>query len=184
MLAPPAAPTRNSEKPQRRTMRIAILGASGRTGRHLVEQAVAQGHQVTAIVRNPDGLPSGLHGAVRLVQAEVMHPDAIAPALVDADTVVSALSGPGRAPSGVWSESTRSIVQAMREASLRRFIRHHRLDARRNRRRPLLPLHRQTDRPANVEGIRDRYAARRAADPRKRSRLDDHPRATPDRQAG
>jgi putative NADH-flavin reductase len=103
-------------------MRIAIFGASGRTGRQLVEQAVSQGHEVTAIVRNPNGLPSDLHGAVRLVQADVMDPDAIAPALADADTVVSALSGPARAASSVWSESTRSIVQAMREASVWRFI--------------------------------------------------------------
>jgi putative NADH-flavin reductase len=103
-------------------MRIAIFGASGRTGRQLVEQAVAQGHQVTAIVRSPDGLASDLRGAVRLVKADVMDPDAIARALVDADTAVSALSGPGRAPSSVWSESMRSIVQAMREASVRRFI--------------------------------------------------------------
>jgi putative NADH-flavin reductase len=103
-------------------MLIAIFGAGGRTGRQLVEQAVAQGHQVTAIVRNPDGLAWDLHGAVRLVKADVMDPDAIAPALADADTVVSALSGPGRAPSIVWSESTRSIVQAMREASVRRYV--------------------------------------------------------------
>jgi putative NADH-flavin reductase len=103
-------------------MRIAIFGASGRTGRQLVEQAVAKGHQVTAIVRNRDGLPSDLDRAVRLVKADVMNPDAIAPALADADAVVSALSGPGRAPSSIWSESTRSIVQAMREASVRRYI--------------------------------------------------------------
>jgi putative NADH-flavin reductase len=74
-------------------MRIAIFGASGRTGRQLVEQAVAKGHQVTAIVRYPDGPPSDLHGTVRLVKADVMDADAIAPALADADSVVSALSG-------------------------------------------------------------------------------------------
>ena len=103
-------------------MRIAIFGASGRTGRQLVEQAVAKGHQVTAIVRNPHGFPFYLRGAVRLVKADAMDPDAIAPALADADTIVSALSGPSRAPSSVWSESTRSIVQAMRQASVRRYI--------------------------------------------------------------
>jgi putative NADH-flavin reductase len=77
---------------------------------------------VTAIVRNPDGLPLDPRGAVRLVKADVMDQHAIAPALADADTVVSVLSGPGRAASSVWSDSTRSIVQAMREASLRRYI--------------------------------------------------------------
>src|SRR5262249_51212181 len=87
--------THTPTKPERRTMRIAIFGASGRTGRQLVEQAVAKGHQVTAMARHPDGLPSDLQGAVRLVKADVMDPDAIAPALADANTVVSALSGPG-----------------------------------------------------------------------------------------
>jgi putative NADH-flavin reductase len=103
-------------------MRIAIFGASGRTGRHLVEQAVARGHRVTAIIRNLDGAPSDLDGTVRLVNADVMDAEAIAPALADLDGVVSALSGPGRAPSSVWSDSTRSIVQAMRKASVRRYI--------------------------------------------------------------
>ena len=148
-------------------MRIAIFGASGRTGRHLVQQAVAEGHRVTAIVRNPDGLPSNLHDAVRWLKADVMDPDTIAPALADADTAVSTLSGPGRAPSSVWSESTRSIVQAMREASVRRYIAitGSMLDA-------------------TGDGLLFRYIGKPIADPRKRSRMDDHPRATPDRQAG
>lgn len=34
-------------------MKIAVLGASGQTGVHLVNQALQQGHNVTAIVRNP-----------------------------------------------------------------------------------------------------------------------------------
>jgi putative NADH-flavin reductase len=90
MFTPPG-PAHNTDEPERRTMRIAIFGASGRTGRQLVEQAMPKGHQVTAIVRNPDGLPSDLHKAVRLVKADVMDPDAIAPALAGADSVVSAL---------------------------------------------------------------------------------------------
>jgi uncharacterized protein YbjT (DUF2867 family) len=49
-------------------MRIAIFGASGRTGRQLVEQAMTRDREVTAIVRNPDGLPSDLRGGVRVVK--------------------------------------------------------------------------------------------------------------------
>jgi uncharacterized protein YbjT (DUF2867 family) len=33
-------------------MRLAIFGATGGTGRHLVERAIAEGHEVTASVRN------------------------------------------------------------------------------------------------------------------------------------
>lgn len=34
-------------------MKLAILGATGRTGVHLVEQALEEGHEVVAIVRTP-----------------------------------------------------------------------------------------------------------------------------------
>lgn len=34
-------------------MKIVILGATGQTGQHLVNQALQQGHSVTAVVRNP-----------------------------------------------------------------------------------------------------------------------------------
>lgn len=34
-------------------MKITILGATGQTGQHLVNQALQQGHTVTAVVRNP-----------------------------------------------------------------------------------------------------------------------------------
>ena len=37
-------------------MRIAILGASGKTGKPLIEQALAAGHEVIAIVRTPEKL--------------------------------------------------------------------------------------------------------------------------------
>jgi uncharacterized protein YbjT (DUF2867 family) len=39
-------------------MHLFILGATGRTGRALVEQAAARGHRLTALVRTPDTLPA------------------------------------------------------------------------------------------------------------------------------
>lgn len=39
-------------------MRVVIVGATGPTGLELVQQAVDQGHQVTAVVRNPGKLNS------------------------------------------------------------------------------------------------------------------------------
>ncbi len=37
-------------------MDLAIFGATGGTGRHLVEQALAAGHRLTVLVRNPAAL--------------------------------------------------------------------------------------------------------------------------------
>ena len=34
-------------------MKILVLGATGRTGRHFTRKALEQGHTVTAYVRNP-----------------------------------------------------------------------------------------------------------------------------------
>jgi len=37
-------------------MKLFVIGATGRTGREVVEQALARGHQVTAFVRSPEGI--------------------------------------------------------------------------------------------------------------------------------
>jgi uncharacterized protein YbjT (DUF2867 family) len=39
-------------------MRLTIFAATGGIGRQLVDQAVAAGHDVTAVARNPQNLPT------------------------------------------------------------------------------------------------------------------------------
>ena len=39
-------------------MKLFVIGATGRTGRENVQQALAKGHHVTAFVRSPDGIAS------------------------------------------------------------------------------------------------------------------------------
>ncbi|RYF53155.1 MAG: NAD-dependent epimerase/dehydratase family protein, partial [Cytophagaceae bacterium] len=69
-------------------MKFAILGATGGTGRELLQQALDRGHQVTAIVRHPDAV-SMTHNRLRVVRGDVMQPDTLAPALLGQDAVVS-----------------------------------------------------------------------------------------------
>ncbi|RUP69186.1 NmrA-like family protein [Streptomyces sp. NP10] len=57
-------------------MRITVFGATGGVGQEIVGQALAAGHEVTAVVRDPDRLPEpldrgALHGVVRLDEAAV-----------------------------------------------------------------------------------------------------------------
>ena len=40
-------------------MKIALFGATGRTGRYILDQALADGHRVTVLARNPSKLPPG-----------------------------------------------------------------------------------------------------------------------------
>jgi putative NADH-flavin reductase len=102
-------------------MKIALFGATGRTGRQFLEQAGAAGHEVTAVVRDPAGL-TGRSG-LSVVAADVMDPDAIGSLIAGQDAVVTAI-GPrqGRKPITVQTESTASIINAMRHNGLRRLV--------------------------------------------------------------
>ncbi|MFH8336359.1 NAD(P)-dependent oxidoreductase [Streptomyces sp. AM6-12] len=78
-------------------MRIAVLGATGRVGRLVVEQALRRGHEVVALVRRPETRPMHGQPTVEIRQADVTVPAAF-PELRDVDVVVSALGiGKGEA---------------------------------------------------------------------------------------
>ena len=53
-------------------MKLTIFAASGGIGRQLLDQALAAGHDVTAVVHNPDRLPGG---RFRTVAADLAAPD-------------------------------------------------------------------------------------------------------------
>ncbi len=108
-------------------MRLTIFGATGGTGTALVEQALAAGHDVTAVVRDPTRLritPPFAAGRSRLhvETADVMDPAAIVPFVDEVDAVVSALGPRGRGPTTVTSEGARSIIEAMEKGDARRLI--------------------------------------------------------------
>jgi putative NADH-flavin reductase len=105
-------------------MRLTIVAATGGIGRHLLEQAVAAGHDVTAVARNPKNLPTHL-ARVRVVSADLTaaDPAVLASAVDKADAVLSGL-GPRnpRTEAGIASRGTRAIVAAMQAAHVRRII--------------------------------------------------------------
>ncbi|MFE0514301.1 NAD(P)-dependent oxidoreductase [Streptomyces sp. NPDC058964] len=105
-------------------MKLTIVAATGGIGRHLLEQAVAAGHDVTAVVRNPANLTER-GGRVRVVVADLAapDPDALASAVDGRDAVLSGL-GPRRprAEAGITSRGTRALVAAMRTTGVRRLV--------------------------------------------------------------
>ena len=68
-------------------MKLTILGATGATGTTLTGQALAAGHEVTAVVRDPARLAVPAHPRLRTVTADVMDPAAIISAIDGADAV-------------------------------------------------------------------------------------------------
>jgi putative NADH-flavin reductase len=102
-------------------MKLTIFAASGGIGRQLLDQALAAGHDVTAVVRNPDRLPGG---RFRTVAADLAAPDpsALERAVAGADAVLSGLGPRSASEAGVASHGTRAIVQAMQATGVRRIV--------------------------------------------------------------
>jgi putative NADH-flavin reductase len=71
-------------------MKLLVIGASGGTGSRLVQQALQQGHLVTAFAREPAKIRS-THANLRVVRGDVLQPDTIDEALAGQDAVLSAL---------------------------------------------------------------------------------------------
>ena len=98
-------------------MNLAVLGATGRTGRLVVEQALAAGHTVTALVRSPEKLTT-TQSNLRVVTGQATETSAVSIALEGADAVISTLGGKG----SVIADSTRAIVTAAGNAGVSRVV--------------------------------------------------------------
>lgn len=98
-------------------MKIAVLGATGATGRLVVDRALAAGHGVTAVVRS-EGHPPFPDG-VTVVRADVTDAASLAPALSGADAVIGTL-GAQRGP--LIERSTAAVVQAAAQGGPARFV--------------------------------------------------------------
>jgi putative NADH-flavin reductase len=103
-------------------MRLTIFGATGATGNCLVAQALAAGHDVTAVVRDPTRLKVPAHARLHVVTADVTDPVAITPTVDGADAVLTALGPRGTGPTSISEDSTRSIIEAMEKCGARRLI--------------------------------------------------------------
>ncbi|WP_454854086.1 NAD(P)-dependent oxidoreductase [Promicromonospora soli] len=101
-------------------MKLAIVAATGGVGRHLVDQALAAGHSVTALVRTP----AKLHRPVPAVATDLAAPDAavLREALVGQDAVLSCLGPRGTGEYGIVEPGTRALVTAMHDAGCRRIV--------------------------------------------------------------
>ncbi len=100
-------------------MKLLIFGSTGSVGRHLVNQALEQGHTVTAFVRDVAKLGIN-HDNLRIAQGDVMDSASVEKAVQGHEAVLCSL-GAGRKGT-VRSEGTRNIINGMEKAGIRRFI--------------------------------------------------------------
>ena len=103
-------------------MKLTIFGATGGVGRQVVLQALAAGHDVTAVVRDPARLPvadaPGL--TVAVVPDQTVAESLVAP-IAGSDAVISGI-GPSGARDGVAVAATRAVLGALATAGVSRFV--------------------------------------------------------------
>lgn len=100
--------------------KITVFGATGGVGRLVVAQAVAAGYGVTAAVRNPAGLPAGVH--VVTVDLAAADPAAVDRAVDGADAVLCCIGARSKAETGIAETGVSAIVRAMSASGSRRFV--------------------------------------------------------------
>ena len=112
-------------------MKLTIFGATGGTGRRLLERAIAEGHEVTAFVRNPSRM-TARHERLEVVVGDVFDLGPVEEAVAGKEAVISVLGSrrpsnplhprsPGE-PKGPASVGSENIVAAMKEHGVKRFI--------------------------------------------------------------
>lgn len=101
-------------------MRLVVVGATGRTGRLVTEQALQRGHHVTALTRRPETL------TLRDPRLDVVRGDgrdATDLAVVEGhDAVISIVAAPDLGPTTVAEDVTRTLVWAMEEHGVGRLV--------------------------------------------------------------
>jgi putative NADH-flavin reductase len=112
-----------SSEPARKVRHLLVIGATRHTGNLVMRQALDAGHTVTALARDPARIDVQ-HERLRVVRGDVMDAATLAPAIAGCDAVISALGATSafRAPTTLYSEGMRNIIQVMRGAGVTRLI--------------------------------------------------------------
>jgi putative NADH-flavin reductase len=102
-------------------MRITVFGATGGTGKQLVEQALTAGNEVVAYVRNSSKLDIK-NEHLTIVQGELADQALIERAISGADAVISVLGPRGGSKGKPLTEGMQNIIAAMKKQGVRRLI--------------------------------------------------------------
>src|ERR1700722_11185623 len=102
-------------------MKLAVVGATGATGRRVVTRALAQGHFVTAVARHPERLSSA--DRLSFVRGDVLSPGGLTGVLDGVEAVISCI-GPEKnlSPGTLMSVGVANILDGCKRANVRRFI--------------------------------------------------------------
>jgi putative NADH-flavin reductase len=93
-------------------MKLLVIGSTGRTGRHVLEQGLRRGHEISAFTRRPQDL-AGVGGLAQVIHADALNLEQLRQALQGQEAVISAVGS---------SLIARNLITTMKESGTRRLI--------------------------------------------------------------
>ncbi|MEO7911938.1 MAG: SDR family oxidoreductase [Roseiflexaceae bacterium] len=102
-------------------MKIAVFGATGRAGQHLVEQALVAGYEVVALARTPAKLNIS-DTRLSVIQGDVQDSAKVEQTIAGVDAVISVLGPVSNAPAFEISKGMRHILEAMSQHGVERLV--------------------------------------------------------------
>jgi len=103
-------------------VKLFVIGATGRTGREIFEQALARGHHVTAFVRSPESITLK-NERLTVLKGNAMDENQLFNAMQNHDAVLSAL-GPRKPfkPSSLLHDSALATTRAVNRSGVKRLL--------------------------------------------------------------
>lgn len=102
-------------------MKLAVLGAAGRTGKPLVEQALQAGHEVVALVRTPSKL-AVQNPKLMVIQGDAMNPLDVDKVVQGSDAVISVIGQTKGSPRNTQTVAMTNIIAAMNKYGVKRLV--------------------------------------------------------------
>ena len=101
-------------------MNIALYGATGKVARPVLDEALARGHKVTAITRDPSREPLPSHGNLKVEQGDILID--VTGVVRGHDVVISAIGAPRGSSGGLLIKAAHSLIRGLDGASIRRLL--------------------------------------------------------------
>ena len=102
-------------------MKVAIFGGTGKTGQHLVQQALVLGHEVVMLARTPSNFTIQ-HPKLTILQGDIVDATCVEATIQEVDAVISVLGPRSNKPEFIISKGTEHILNAMKRHHVRRII--------------------------------------------------------------
>ncbi len=103
-------------------MNIILFGATGRVAARILNEALARGHQVTAVSRDGGSAALRPHQNLNVVSADILDPTQVAAVVSGHDIVISSVGTPEGAAHGFLVDAARSLIEGLTRAGVARLI--------------------------------------------------------------